>query len=68
MDGIALKVEDNKLDHVCTFPALGYVQVLDKIYIDQPSCGQNIRLISTKRTKDAIYWSLILSTIQDLET
>jgi len=26
VDGIVLKVEDNKLEHVCTFPALGYVQ------------------------------------------
>ena len=34
VDGIVLKVEDNKLEHVCTFPALGYVQVIDQILID----------------------------------
>ena len=34
VDGIVLKVEDNKLDHVCTFPALGYVQVIGQIIID----------------------------------
>ena len=51
MDGIVLKVEDNKLEHVCTFPALGYVQVIDQIYIDQPSCSQNIDLVVRKELK-----------------